>query len=195
MGVVRDTFADLGYDLHAAVLNPVHYGVPQKRERIYLVGFREDLGVGPDGFAFPDPFPLDRFVEDFLLPNAEVEDRIITRPDLVMTRRSVEKNAAEAIRVGHVAAGRQGERVYSPKGIAITFSAYGGGAFSKTGGYLVDGVTRRLHQREAARIMGFPDTYQLHPQRNQAYKQLGNSVVVPVLQRIALRIAAALPWK
>lgn len=192
MTVVRDTFEDLGYDLHTAVLNPIHYGVPQKRERIYLVAFRKDLGVGQDGFVFPKPFALDRFVEDFLLQNDEVRSQIVNRADVVITQRNIEENADKAIRVGHVGLGRQGERIYSPKGISITFSAYGGGAFSKTGGYLVDGVIRRLHPREAARIMGYPDTYTLHPNTNQAYKQLGNSVIVNVLQLIAEQIGVAL---
>ena len=87
--------------------------------------------------------------------------------------------------MGTVGKGGQGERIYSPKGIAITLSAYGGGAFAKTGGYLIEGKTRRLHPRECARIMGFPDSYLIHQNRNQAYKQFGNSVVINVLQYIA----------
>ena len=94
--------------------------------------------------------------------------------------------------MGSVNKGGQGERIYSPKGVAITLSAYGGGIFSKTGGYLVKGKLRKLHPRECARIMGFPDTYKISKNRNQAYKQFGNSVVVDVLQYIALEIGKKL---
>ena len=71
------------------------------------------------------------------------------------------------------------------EGIAITLSAYGGGAFAKTGGYLVNGKYRKLAPRECARIMGYPDTYKIISNYNQAYKQFGNSVVIDVLQYIA----------
>ena len=88
--------------------------------------------------------------------------------------------------------GGQGERIYSTKGIAITLSANGGGVFAKTGGYLVNGKPRRLHQRECARLMGFPDTYIMAKNKNQAYKQFGNSVVVDVLQYIGIEIGKRL---
>ena len=93
--------------------------------------------------------------------------------------------------MGTVNKGGQGERIYSTKGIAITLSAYGGGAFAKTGGYLINGRTRRLHPRECARIMGYPDTYQISDNANQAYKQFGNSVVIDVLQLIGQQIGIA----
>ena len=94
--------------------------------------------------------------------------------------------------MGIVNKGGQGERIYSTKGIAITLSAYGGGVFSKTGGYFINGKTRKLHPRECARIMGYPDEYKLSDNKNQAYQQLGNSVVVDVLQYIAIEIGKAL---
>lgn len=189
--VVKETMQELGYSFDYEVLNPIHYGVPQKRERIYMVCFRED--IKRETFVFPKPFQLDRYVEDFLLPNNKVIDYIVERDDLLLNAKAeTTENSNSTIRVGTVGKGGQGERVYSPKGIAITLSAYGGGIFSKTGGYLIDGKTRRLHPRECARLMGFPDTYKLHPSKNQAYKQLGNSVVIDVLQLIAEQIGEAL---
>lgn len=82
--------------------------------------------------------------------------------------------------------------IYSTKGIAITFSAYGGGVFAKTGGYLVNGKPRRLHPRECARLMGYPDSYKISPKPNQAYQQFGNSVVIDVLQYIGIEMGKAL---
>ena len=67
-------------------------------------------------------------------------------------------------------------------------SAYGGGAASKTGAYLVDGKIRKLTPRECARVMGFPDSYKIPVTDSQAYKQFGNSVAVPVIQAIAEKI-------
>lgn len=129
----------------------------------------------------------------FYSPEKDVSDLVITRPDLSLKPDiDIKNNLNKSIRVGTVGKGGQGERIYSPKGIAITLSAYGGGAFAKTGGYLINDHTRRLHPRECARLMGYPDSYQIHPSANQAYKQFGNSVVVNVLQYIALNIGASL---
>ena len=61
-----------------------------------------------------------------------------------------------------------------------------------TGGYLINGKTRKLHPRECARIMGYPDTYKISDSKSQAYKQFGNSVVIDVLQLIGEEIGAVL---
>ena len=63
---------------------------------------------------------------------------------------------------------------------------------AKTGGYLINGKTRKLHPRECARIMGYPDTYKISDSKSQAYKQFGNSVVIDVLQLIGEEIGAVL---
>ncbi|MDO5018758.1 MAG: DNA cytosine methyltransferase [Lagierella massiliensis] len=192
--VVENTMRELGYSFDYAVLNPVHFGVPQKRERLYMVSFRND--IDREEFFFPKPFKLERYVEDFLLPSNETKDFEVNREDLVLNDDiDLLENSNRTIRVGTVGKGGQGERIYSPKGIAVTLSAYGGGVFAKTGGYLVDGKTRKLHPRECARIMGFPDSYKLNPNLNQAYKQLGNSVVVDVLQYIVKQIGDSLNYE
>ena len=188
--IVRNIMIDLGYDFYSDVLNSLDFGIPQKRERIYMVCFRKDLNI--NNFTFPKPFKLSTFVEDLLLPDDDVSNLIINRPDMVLKDTEIKENSNKTIRIGTVGKGGQGERIYSPKGIAITLSAYGGGVFSKTGGYLVNGKTRKLHPRECARIMGYPDTYLIHPSSNQAYKQFGNSVVVNVLQYITKNMGEAL---
>lgn len=187
LSVVKATMEELGYTFFYKVLNAVDYGVPQKRERVYMVCFRNDLGI--TSFEYPKPFKLALHVEDFLLKDDDmVKNLYINRSDMYMNGVVDDKYSNKSIRLGIVNKGGQGERIYSTKGIAVTLSAYGGGIFAKTGGYLIDGKTRRLHPRECARLMGFPDTYKICPNNNQAYKQFGNSVIIDVLQLIAVEI-------
>ena len=190
--VVKQTMEDLGYTFYQKVLNAVDYGIPQKRERIYMVCFRNDLDV--KDFVYPKGFSLQRHVEDFLIKdnNIDVSNLIVERKDTYMNGADDDTYSDKSIRLGIVNKGGQGERIYSTKGIAITLSANGGGVFSKTGGYLIDGKTRRLHPRECARIMGYPDSYKMCKNMNQAYKQFGNSVVVDVLQYIGIEIGKSL---
>lgn len=191
LSVVQATMKELGYSFYYKVLNSVDYGIPQKRERIYMVCFRNDLNI--EEFIFPKPFELTRHVEDFLLDSeTEVANLYVDRPDTYYNDVKDDHYSDKPIRLGTVNKGGQGERIYSTKGIAITLSAYGGGVFAKTGGYLINGKPRKLHPRECARIMGFPDSYVMADSPSQAYKQFGNSVVVDVLQLIAQEIGNSL---
>lgn len=189
--VVQTTMEGLGYSFDQKVLSALDYGIPQRRERVYMVCFRKDLGK--IDFEFPKPFPLTRHVEDFLLKESEETASLYDdRYPIIFNPKKSDKPSLKAVKLGIVNKGGQGERVYSPKGIAVTLSAYGGGVFAKTGGYLIDGRARRLHPRECARLMGYPDSYKISKRPNQAYKQFGNSVVVDVLQFIAIQISKAL---
>lgn len=188
--VVQETMEELGYKFYQRVLNSVDYGVPQNRERIYMVCFRKN--VENNIFKFPTAFKLTRHLEDFLLKDSlATENLYVDRPDIYYNDVQDNVYSNRPIRLGTVNKGGQGERIYSTKGIAITFSAYGGGVFAKTGGYLVDGKPRKLHPRECARLMGYPDTYKISDKANQAYRQFGNSVVVDVLQYIGIEIGKA----
>ena len=190
--VVKNTMEQLGYSFSSRVLSAADYGIPQKRERIYMVCFRKDLHI--NDFSFPAPFKLEKHLEDFLLSDdlPEIQELYIDRPDTVFNGKKDDKYSDKTVRLGIVNKGGQGERIYSAKGIAITLSAYGGGVFAKTGGYLINGRTRKLHPRECARIMGYPDSYIISSSNHQAYKQFGNSVVVDVLQYITGQISKSL---
>lgn len=189
--VVKSTMEELGYSFNYKVLNAVDYGVPQKRERIYMVCFRNDLNIPK--FKYPKPQQLLKHIEDFLLTDElQVEHLYVKRTDTRYNDKIDDEYSNTSIRLGIVNNGGQGERIYSVKGIAITLSANGGGVFAKTGGYLINGRPRRLHPRECARLMGYPDKYIMAKNTNQAYKQFGNSVVIDVLQYIAIEIGNAL---
>lgn len=190
LAVVKATMNELGYSFHAKVLNAVNYGIPQKRERIYMVCFRND--IDDKYFSFPRKFRLTKHVEDFLLDDEFTRNLIVKRPDITFNNVIDNRYSDKSIRLGSVNKGGQGERIYSVKGIAITFSAYGGGVFAKTGGYLVNGSPRRLHPRECARLMGYPDSFKITSSPSQAYKQFGNSVVVNVLKYIMNEISNTL---
>ena len=189
--IVQNTLDALEYSFFQKVINAADFGIPQKRERLYMVCFRKDLSLS--SFNFPRSLVLNKFVEDILLNDESlVQDLYIGRKDVVYNNVQNDSYINKPLRLGIVNKGGQGERIYSPKGIAITLSANGGGIFAKTGGYLINGKPRKLHPRECARLMGYPDSYKLCKSKSQAYKQLGNSVVIDVLQYIAVEIGKSL---
>ena len=190
---VVDILNDLNYNVYYKVLNASHYGLPQNRERIFIVCFRKDLAI--KNFEFPKATNEKVSLFDILEDNPE-DAKIINRPDTVFTKDyKPEINLFgeielpnRPIQIGYVNKGGQGERIYSPYGHAITLSAYGGGAGAKTGLYYIDNKIRKLSPRECARVQGFPDSFKIHPSINQAYKQFGNSVAVKVLVEIINQI-------
>ena len=183
---VRNILKELGYSTHCKVLNASHFGIPQKRERIFILGFRDGLGVSE--YEFPIPNMKQCNLENVLLPDDETQEFVIQRDDIVL---DVNKQPVtdmygnyplKPFRIGTVNKGGQGERIYHTRGHSVTLSAYGGGVGAKTGLYFVNGKVRRLSPRECARLTGFPDSFRLSPLRNQSFKQFGNCVVVDVLQ-------------
>lgn len=184
--VIAGTMDELGYTMFSKVLNSGQFGVPQHRERIYMVCFRKDV-LGDRVFEFPN-FTIVSSLKDVLEPHP-VDAKVINRPDIQIYRTlqeqpTISRYPNKPLQIGIVNKGGQGERIYDPIGHAITLSAYGGGAGAKTGLYLIGGVVRKLSPRECARLQGFPDDFIIHPNQQQAYKQFGNSVTIDVLQYI-----------
>lgn len=189
---VKRVLEELGYKVHCEVINSSHFGVPQSRARVFIVGFRKDLKI--KNFKFPEPLSKDVRLKNILLKEKSKTKRlIIKRKDIKIRQRENLSlvSPRKPVRIGTINNGGQGERIYSIEGHAITLSAYGGGVASKTGAYLVDGEVRKLHPRECVRLMGFPDTFKIPVSDAQAYKQFGNSVVVPVVKAIFQEIINA----
>lgn len=190
--VVKNSLDEIGYDVFYQVLNASNFGVPQRRERIYILGFRKDLKV--KNFIFPNSYGKAISLIDFCLDDSETKDFLIKRSDikiqenLEIVRDIFGNYPQKPIRIGTINKGGQGERIYHQFGHAITLSAYGGGIGAKTGIYLINGKIRKLAPRECARIMGFPDDFIISNSNNIAYQQLGNSVVVNVLSAIVEKV-------
>lgn len=192
---VVGTLKELGYSVSYEVLNASHYGLPQNRERIFIVGFREDLNI--QHFEFPKPTHQQVSLLDILEDDPK-EAKVINRPDTFFTKEFTPQQNIfgeldlpnRPIQIGYVNKGGQGERIYSPYGHAITLSAYGGGAGAKTGLYCIDGKIRKLSPRECARAQGFPDSFIINSSLTQSYKQFGNSVAIDVVKAILQKIYA-----
>jgi DNA (cytosine-5)-methyltransferase 1 len=194
--VIEETLKKLSYNTYYKILNASDFGLPQNRERIFIVCFRSDLEI--KSFDFPTPLNKKVALIDFLeeLPEAKV----IKRNDVKLNKEGSLPKDKEGniifpnrpIQIGYVNKGGQGERIYSIYGHACTLSAYGGGVGSKTGIYKVGNVLRKLSPRECARIQGFPDNFVIDETKSQAYKQFGNSVAVNVLKEIITKIVNVL---
>ena len=187
---IKNVINDLGYSCYSKVLNSSYFGIPQHRERLYMVCIRNDISIKQ--FEFPNPTYEDVNLKDIIENDLEIEDYAINRLDIAIKGNPIIENnlfktkILKPIRIGTINKGGQGERIYSEEGHAITLSAYGGGVASKTGAYLIDNRIRKLSERECLRAQGFPETYEFpaHMPKNQIYKMCGNSVSIPVIERI-----------
>lgn len=173
--VIMESLDDLDYDVHYAILDGQNY-VPQHRERILIVGFdRRRYGSVPFEFDITPvkPKPL---LKDIL--ETDVDDKYTLSDKLWQYL----QNYAEK----HKKAGNGfGYGLASPDGIARTLSA----RYHKDGSEILipqEGKNpRRLTPRECARLQGFPDSFKIEVSDTQAYRQFGNSVVVPLMADVA----------
>jgi DNA (cytosine-5)-methyltransferase 1 len=194
---IIQTLEELEYSVFTKVFNSSNFGLPQNRERIYIVAFHNILNSKT--FKFPVS-PNNPICLEHILENEPKDAKVIERSDIEFYKKHTVSNTLfsdnkllnKPIQIGKVNKGGQGERIYHTLGHAITLSAYGGGVGSKTGLYLVNGKIRKLSPRECARVQGFPDNFILNSSDIQTYKQFGNSVSVNVLQHILKEISEVL---
>lgn len=177
--IIYDTLTQhLGYTVETRIINGKNV-VPQNRERLFLVGFREARSF--EFPVFPDVGPkLHTILEENPDPKYTLTDHLW--------------NYLQNYAAKHRAAGNGfGFGLFSGEDIARTLSA----RYHKDGSEILidqgEGKNpRRLTPRECARLMGYPDSFEIVVSDTQAYRQFGNSVIVPVVQRIAEAIVNTL---
>lgn len=180
-GIITESLENSGYDIKSQVID-AKYLVPQHRERIFIAGFRKKTDF--ENFEFPEIPDRKPRLEKILEKNID-RKYTLTRGVWNALKRHAQK---------HKEAGNGfGYSIADVNGISRTLSAryYKDGAeilISQGRGRL----PRRLTPRECARLMGFPDSFKIPVSDNQAYRQFGNSVVVPVLEIIARRMMQCL---
>ena len=184
---IRATLEELGYAVYDKILAAKDFGVPQNRERIYIVGFNKEKVPNYADFEYPVPPKTATKVGDIL--ERKVDDKYTISDTLWQghQRRKVE-NAAAGKGFGY--------------GLFNAKSAY---ANTISARYYKDGSEilieqknknpRRLTPREAARLQGFPEEFVIPVSDTQAYRQFGNSVAVPVVHAIAEQIIKVLDNK
>lgn len=191
--VVQETLQKMNYTVHYKVLNTSNFGLPQNRERIYIIAFN-NFYFNKTTFVFPAKNLISSLTD--ILEDEPKDGKIIEREDVEFYKEyNPTKNIFgeinllnKPIQIGKVNKGGQGERIYHPLGHAITLSAYGGGVGSKTGLYKIKGKIRKLSPRECARLQGYPETFIFSKSISEAHKQFGNSVSINVLQYLIKEI-------
>ncbi len=184
--VIEKTLTDLGYHIKAQVLNSMEYGnVPQNRERIYIVGFKDSEIA--DRFEFPKPIKLTKDVGSIL--EKKVDDKYYYNGKPLYDRIKddiTDKNVAYQWRRQYVRSNK--------KGVFPTLTANMGMGGHNVPIIIDDTGIRKLTPRECFRVQGFPDSYRLPTDVGDSalYKQAGNSVSVPVIKRIAKQIGLAI---
>lgn len=192
--VIKRTLKDeLGYNLFTKVIDARSF-VPQHRERVMMVGFRDETAFTWDDFKVPDPASGPR-LRSILHPedgSEESEHRYTQQDGRVQARYVLSEHLWDYLQRyadGHRKKGNGfGFGLVGPDDVARTLSA----RYYKDGSEILvrraSGPPRRLTPRECARLMGFDtrDSQMLIPVSDtQAYKQFGNSVVVPVVEAVA----------
>jgi len=191
LATIKSVLDGLGYNVFTEVINSSNYGVPQHRQRVYILCFRKNLNVNT--FNFPKPTNDYIYLKDILEEKINLNEYEVKRKDIkingndkLLSDDLIGAKRLRPIRVGTINKGGQGERIYSPEGHAITLSAYGGGIAGKTGAYLINNKVRQLTKRECLRVQGFPESFSFPEEisRAQVYKMCGNSVSIPVVSKI-----------
>lgn len=169
--VIRKHLEKLGYNVYAKVLNALDYGVPQKRERIIIVGFKDDIM-----FTFPDPIPTHKrkTLKDIL--ETEVDDKYYVKENIRNSRllRLKDPNYPKPYISHENMAGSITPHPYS--------SCLRAGASSN---YILINDERRPTERELLRLQGFPDDFKIVVSYSHIKHQTGNSVAVPVISAVA----------
>lgn len=197
---------DAGYDVvPPQIVNAMDFGVPQHRERIYIIGFRKDLNIDISKFNYPEPQTIGDKRPKFrdVMEKEEVSVKYYLSTAYVDT---LKKHKAR-----HEAAGHGfGYKIIDIDGVANAIVV---GGMGREGNLLIDkrltnftpitrikgevnreGI-RKMTPREWARLQGFPDKFKIVVADASAYKQFGNSVAIPAIQATAEQLLTTLKRK
>lgn len=172
--------AELGYHVKWKVLNALDFGLPQKRERVIIVGFREAKRSEAFNFDFDrKPYSLNDILED----DSHV-DAALFASDMILQKRQRQTN---------------GKQIFYPsiwhENKAGNVSVLDYACALRTGAsynYLLVNGLRRPSSRELLRLQGFPDNYRIAVSHGEIRRQTGNSVAVPMIRDIAQKIDSVL---
>lgn len=178
--IILTTLEQLGYTVYYKVLNTLDFGLPQKRERIYIVGFLEK-----SYFEFPEPIGSYRPLSEILEEENTIDSSYFLSETLKQKRFAALKKIAPVPSVWHENIGGN----ISPLPYSCALRA--GGSYN----YLVVNGIRRLTGREMLRLQGFPDSFKINIPYSQVRKVAGNSVSVPVIESIAGNMIKTLSGK
>jgi DNA (cytosine-5)-methyltransferase 1 len=179
LAVIEVTLKSLGYFVHTKVLNARDFGLPQNRNRLFIVAIREDI-KGAEAYTFPSPTSNrdDLNVSMILEKNIDVATLTISDRLWAGHRARKAKNLAGGKGFGY-------QLVDGNSNYTATLSA----RYYKDGSEILvsqEGLNPRLLSvREAGNLQGFPSNFVFHESKKQAYKQLGNAVPVAVIHELA----------
>ena len=168
--VIKEKLEALGYFVHVTVLNALDFGLPQKRERIIIVGFKEDIN-----FSFPIPFGYYKLLSQILEPDDAIDASYLATKKIVANRLEKVKKAYSKPSIWHENKG--GNISALPYSCALRAGA--------SYNYLLVNGERRLTSRELLRLQGFPETFKIVVSYQAMRKLTGNSVAVPVIEAVA----------
>lgn len=181
--IISKTLKELGYNIYYKVLDGKYYA-PQHRERIIIVGFNNDHFQGKEKFEFPEmPDNPPMVIEDILDKNVD-EKYTLTDNLWDYLQKYAQKHKAKGNGFGF--------GLVNFDGISRTLSA----RYYKDGSEILipqEGKNpRRLTPRECARLQGYPENFKIPVSDTQAYKQFGNSVVMPLMHDVGKEIIKVL---
>lgn len=175
--VIITKLRELGYKVHYKVLNSLDFGIPQKRERIYIVGFLDDVS-----FDFPQGEGRYQSLKAFLDDDSTVDSSYFLSDDIRSKRFSALKKEPVYPSIWHENIGGN----VSPLPYSCALRA--GGSYN----YLVVNGVRRLTGREMLRLQGFPEDFVINLPYSKVRFVAGNSVTVPVVKAIGQNMIDAM---
>lgn len=169
---IIDSLRDAGYAVHTAVLDASDYGVPQRRERIYIVGFHKEKVSAPETFLWPAKVKKKKAIGPHI--ESGIDDRSISIHLQSSYIHKLDDGRPEIVTP---------ESTFQVKTLVASYHK----VQRLTGTFVADGPTglRLLTENECKAIMGFPKSFKVPVSRTQAFRQFGNSVAVPVVKAIA----------